>query len=135
MTNLDQMSENVKERDRKLDRELLEAPEICIWMAIHGGLLFITDLWGEYCQRKITRKEFIKRANVSLLELAKMADTVHRFNVVMPSHLDRSQHRGKKLEDALIQPDFSSPFWRWYNWWSDYIGKLSETDCHYLYHV
>lgn len=104
----------------------ITTPEIRVWMTIFGCLDNLRDLTARRKAGKITNESFYKESNETLVGLAEVADITHRFGVLLPSTLEPNYRRRiQQLKDNFIRVEFSPSFWRWYNWWDDYIRTLS----------
>ena len=62
---------------------------------------------------ELTQSCFLETSDSLLQKLAKTAAATERFDLVMP---------------VLAHGEFSSFFWRWFNWWEDYFRGLSPTE-------
>lgn len=115
---------------------LVSAPEICIWMTAFGCLRTLQETMEGRKAGTLTDKQFFRQFNEMLVELGETADATHRFGVLLPALLESHyKKRAKQLEDRLVKVDFSPSFWRWYNWWDDYIRSLTAAQTRHLYHL
>jgi len=62
---------------------------------------------------EISRDTFLAKSDTLLPKLSKAASGSERFDVVMP---------------VLEGNQFSTVFWRWFNWWEDYFLKLTPLE-------
>jgi hypothetical protein len=94
----------------RLDADfLLFAPEVSIFMACFGlvnELKVLNDFRRKDC---ISEREFDNRFNGVLSTFSLVADATWRFDLLLP---------------VLDYGKFSTCFWRWFNWWDDYIKTL-----------
>lgn len=95
----------------------LRAPEISVWMACFGLTNELRTLDEKAALNLITSAQFSAGFNKILGQLREAADITHRFDIILP-----------------VQPNgtFSSFFWRWFNWWNDYILTLTPTQVSHL---
>jgi hypothetical protein len=115
---------------------LLNAPEISVWMTAFGCLRQMGDIQQAYENKKISRKEYYASCNQMLVELAETADATHRFGVLLPSAIEPYyKRRIKNLDDAFLRVQFSPSFWRWFNWWDDYMKAKTDSERATLYHL
>ena len=125
------------DKDQTQNEELLLcAPEISVWMTAFGGLRTLAELQLEYSQQRITQKQYIRAANEALVSLVETADATHRFGVLLPATIE--PHYGRRLReltDAFLRVDFSPSFWRWFNWWQDYVRMLTISEKKHIYHL
>lgn len=112
------------ERDREI---LLNAPELSIWMVAFGCLSYLIEIRIAYANDHIDSKTFYPRFNEGFAEFIDTADATSRFGVVMPVVAEANfRRRMKKEPNFIIDAKFSSFFWKWYNWWDDYLGTLTK---------
>lgn len=90
-------------------RFLQTAPEISVFMACFG---LVNELKVLHAKREtgLGEREFDRRFNGVLSQFCSVADSTYRFDLVLPV-------RG--------YGQFSSFFWRWFNWWDDYLKALT----------
>jgi hypothetical protein len=62
---------------------------------------------------EIPESAFNSKAKALLSQLTPAVALTERFDIVMP---------------VIGTGQFSTPFWRWFNWWEDYFGSLSATE-------
>src|SRR5690349_6802477 len=60
----------------------------------------------------ITEAVFRQKAKLILDRLNEAAEATHRFDVVFP---------------VMAREQFSPFFWRWFNWWDDYLKALTPS--------
>lgn len=90
----------------------LSAPEISIFVAC---CVMINELRG--IERSLTTGEisanvFQEKSKALLARLAEAADATQRFDIVLP---------------VMEEGRFSPYFWRWFNWWDDYLKMLTPS--------
>jgi hypothetical protein len=87
----------------------LGAPEISVFVAC---CVTINELRGleQSLERGETQRDLFAEKSAALLaRLGEAADATQRFDVVYP---------------VMAPGRFSPFFWRWFNWWDDYLKKL-----------
>lgn len=103
------------------------APELCIWMIVFGFLTTMAEIREDYATCKIDHSTFYPAFNSALAELIKTALATDRFGIILPvTHERNFLKRIEKDPFYIIQADFSTFFWRWYNWWSDHIFEMDD---------
>jgi hypothetical protein len=108
---------------------LTDSPELSVWMAAFGCLQCINELKSARHSNIVCEDEYFRTVNGWLANLMETAHATHRFDVVLPVTADASYPRYLKENIRLFLPvQFYSTFWRWYNWWSDYMHDLPEAD-------
>jgi len=116
------------------DPLLVSVPEISVWMTAFGCLRSIDEFAVKWNRKNITRQQYYKAVNGCLFNLAETADATHRFGVLLPATIEPHYRRHlRERNDGLLKVDFSPSFWRWYNWWNDYINTLSTIEREYVY--
>ncbi len=93
------------------DTYLLTAPEISIFTALFSMRNSLLDL--EQQRAKFSNDEFFRQFNCVLAQFTETAEATHRFDVVLP---------------VIQLGKFSSGFWRWFNWWHEYLTGLPEPE-------
>ncbi len=115
---------------------LVHAPEISVWMTSFGCLRSVEEFLAEWKQKNITEKQYYKVVNSCLLNLAETADATHRFGVFLPATVEPHYRRHvRDRDDGFLKVEFSPFFWRWYNWWDDYISTLSTIERRRVYRL
>ena len=95
----------------KQDKQfLLNAPEVSFFIAVSVTINQLRDLGHAFENRKIAKRAFMRKFNRVLAELTETVATTERFDIVLP---------------VMDYGQFSSCFWRWFNWWDDYFKKLT----------
>lgn len=89
---------------------LLTAPEVSIFLACLSAVSDLRGLAVAYECGELNRIVFTRRSSVVLGELSELVAATERFDIVWP------------LRDF---GRFSPFFWRWYNWWNDYLEELT----------
>jgi hypothetical protein len=89
---------------------LLRAPEILIFSACYGMVQELRTLDHTFEAGQTDEAAFVDRVNALLVELSCTAEATHRFDLVMP---------------VTGCGQFSSSFWKWFNWWNDYRNTLT----------
>jgi len=70
----------------------------------------LRDLQRALNRGELSMDSFIDKSNLVLTQFVQTAGATQRFGVVMP---------------VIEYGQFSSFFWRWYNWWDDYFRGLT----------
>jgi hypothetical protein len=96
---------------------LLQAPEICIFLACLELVQELRTLCGTFEAGKTDRAAFVDRLNALLSRLSHAAEATGRFDIVMP---------------VTGYGRFSPPFWRWFNWWNDYCNTLTPAQIEHV---
>ena len=97
------------ERDQAF---FLAAPEISVFVAC---CVMVNELRGLRRSRQagdITETAFQDKTKLVRERLAEAADATQRFDIVSP---------------MLSAEQFSPFFWRWFNWWDDYLKALTPS--------
>src|SRR6185369_10095869 len=89
---------------------LLEAPEVSIFLACLSVVNELRRLAEGYESGEVTRIAFSRRSSVLVGELSDLVGATERFDIVWP---------------VLEFGRFSPFFWRWFNWWNDYLQELT----------
>ncbi|HTL16712.1 MAG TPA: hypothetical protein VL793_05710 [Patescibacteria group bacterium] len=101
---------NAKVRPERDAEFLVVAPEVSIFLACMAAVDELRALATTYESGELTRVAFSRRSTRVVAELSELANATERFDIVCPV-----------LEFGLFSPFF----WRWFNWWSDYLQDLS----------
>ena len=119
-----------------MERDPLESSEICVWMTAFGCLSSMNEFQTARSARVLTDKQYFKKSNACLISLAETADATHRFGVLLPATVEPHFRKvARERDDAFLKIDFSPSFWRWYNWWNDYINTLSIAERKHVYYL
>ena len=95
----------------RLERDeafLLQAPEICIFMACSSLVGELRALANALARGKITRGDYLEKLDGVLMQLLQAATATERFDIVLP---------------VMGYGRFSPFFWKWFNWWDDYLKR------------
>jgi hypothetical protein len=90
----------------------LGAPEISVFVACCVMVNELRGLQRSLQTGDITQTAFQDKTKPILDRLNEAADATQRFDVLFPV-MDREQ--------------FSPFFWRWFNWWDDYLKALTPS--------
>jgi len=85
------------------------APEILIFAACLGRVQALLSLVQSFETGEMDRAFFVARVNSVLRQLIRTAEATQRFDIVAP---------------VIEFGQFSTPFWRWFNWWNAYRKTL-----------
>lgn len=89
---------------------LRHAPEIAIFGVCCVMVDELRDLQRALNRGDLTMDTFVDKSNAVLAQFVHTARATQRFGVLMP---------------VLDYGQFSSFFWRWFNWWDDYFRALT----------
>jgi hypothetical protein len=89
---------------------LLEAPEVSIFLACVAAVNQLRALAAQYETGELSRVAFSRRSTVIVADLSELACATERFDIVCP---------------VLEFGKFSPFFWRWYNWWQDFLRDFT----------
>ncbi len=89
---------------------LREAPEISIFLACLGIIDELRNLERAFRSSAMTDKAFFEAFNEILAQLTQAVEATERFDVLWP---------------VMDYGKFSPFFWRWFNWWDDYLQGLA----------
>jgi len=87
-------------------RFLLDAPEVSIFLSCVAAVNQLRGLAAEYEAGEVSRIAFSRRSTTVVAELSELAGATERFDIVCP---------------VLEFGRFSPFFWRWFNWWNDFL--------------
>jgi hypothetical protein len=90
----------------------LGAPEISVFVAC---CVMINELRGLRRSQQlgdVTETAFRQKTKSILERLSDAAEATHRFDIVFP---------------VMAGGNFSPFFWRWFNWWDDYLKALTPS--------
>ena len=88
---------------------LREAPEVSIFLACYGMVEELRNLERAFRENELGDQGFFEEFNEVLSQLTKVVEATDRFDVVWP---------------VMDYGRFSPFFWRWFNWWDDYLREL-----------
>jgi len=90
----------------------LSAPEISVFVACCVMVNELRGLDRSLANRDIDATAFQQRFDTLSQRLAQAVESTQRFDVVLP---------------VLGPRHFSPFFWRWFNWWDDYLKALTPS--------
>ena len=94
-------------------REFLRnAPEVSVFITCLGLVNELRGSEAAFKRGESTQRDFQDKASTVLAHLNVTVDATERFDIVMP---------------VMGYGQFSPFFWRWFNWWDDYLKGLSLT--------
>lgn len=96
---------------------LEESPELSIFLACVSAVNELRTLAGAYETGELSRIAFSRHSTSVVAELSELALATERFDVVCP---------------VMEFGRFSPFFWRWFNWWHDFLKDLSPRQVGYL---
>jgi hypothetical protein len=91
---------------------LRNAPEVSLFITCLGLVNELRGLDVAFRSGELTRRAFSEQAQAVLAHLNQTVEATERFDIVRP---------------AMGYGQFSPSFWRWFNWWDDYLKGLSVT--------
>jgi|SRR5579862_8317112 len=109
-----------KVRAERDERFLLESPEVSIFLACVAAVNELRCLANSYESGELTRVAFSRQSTCVVAELSEVAAATERFDIVCP---------------ILEFGKFSPFFWRWFNWWNDFLKDLTPRQVSYLVRV
>jgi len=89
---------------------LRTAPEISVFIACRGMVDELRRLACAFNAQQMTKRLFMGKCKAVLASLHEAAEITERFDVVLP---------------VVDYGQFSPFFWRWFNWWDDYMQGLT----------
>jgi hypothetical protein len=89
---------------------LLQAPELAVFMACLGLVNELRRLERAFELGDTGPATLRNRLNAVLSQLTRTAEATERFDIVMP---------------VMDYGQFSPFFWKWFNWWNDYLAGLT----------
>jgi hypothetical protein len=99
------------------DRFLLESPEVSIFLACVSAVNELRNLAAAYECGDVSRVAFSRQSTTIVAGLCEVASATERFDIVCP---------------VLEFGKFSPFFWRWFNWWNDFLKDLTPRQVSYL---
>jgi hypothetical protein len=100
------------------DNEFLTtAPEVSIVLACLGMIDELRHLERSFKASAMSDQTFFEQFNEILGQLTRAAEATERFDVVWP---------------VMDYGKFSPFFWRWFNWWDDYLQGLTPRQIGHL---
>lgn len=98
-------------------RFLAAAPEVSIFLACAAAVNKLRALATAYDSGELTRIAFSRRSTGIVADLSELASATERFDIVCPlTEFGR----------------FSPFFWRWYNWWHDFVADFTPRQINQL---
>lgn len=107
---------SILKAERKSDF-VLDAPEVSIFLACLALTNELRFLASGYETGEVTRADFSRGSSTLIVELNELASATERFDIVCP---------------VIEFGQFSPFFWRWFNWWHDYLKELRPRQVSYL---
>ena len=98
---------------RKGNEFLREAPEVSVFLVCLGLINQLRALEHSFSQGELRDRVFFDKFNALLAQLTSIVEATERFDIVVP---------------VMDYGCFSPFFWRWYNWWDDYLKGLSSKE-------
>src|SRR5262249_48736920 len=89
---------------------LANAPEISIFLACYDLVKELRRLERAFNAEELSDRAYFRQFNSVLLQLTAIAAATERFDIVFP---------------VMDYGRFSPFFWRWFNWWDDYLQGLT----------
>jgi hypothetical protein len=102
------------ERDNEF---LRDAPEVSIFLACLGMIDELRYLERTFRAREMSDQTFFEQFNEILGQLTQVAEATDRFDVLWP---------------VMDYGKYSPFFWRWFNWWDDYLQGLTPRQIGHL---
>src|SRR5205814_6900176 len=99
-----------KVRVERGEEYLRQAPELSIFLACVAAVNQLRCLAAAYEVGDITRISFSRQSTCIVAELSELADATERFDILCP---------------VVEFGKFSPFFWRWFNWWNDFLKDLT----------
>jgi hypothetical protein len=96
---------------------LLTAPEVSIFLACLAAMNELRFLASAFEIGELSRADFSRQSSSLVAELNELASATERFDIVCP---------------VIEFGQFSPFFWRWFNWWHDYLKELKPRQVNYL---
>lgn len=106
-----------KVRPERGEKFLLESPEVSIFLACAAAVNELRCLACCYESGELTRVAFSRQSTSVVAELSQVAAATERFDILCP---------------ILEFGKFSPFFWRWFNWWNDFLKDLTPRQVSYL---
>jgi hypothetical protein len=96
----------LKVRAAQDEKFLLEAPEVSIFLACLAAVNELRWLASAYECGEMSRIAFSRESTTVVARLSELVSATERFDIVCP---------------VIEFGRFSPFFWRWFNWWNDYL--------------
>ncbi|MGH7968484.1 MAG: hypothetical protein ACREIC_07110 [Limisphaerales bacterium] len=97
-------------RDHKV---LTDAPEVSVFLICLGLINQLRSLEQAFRQGTLKDRVFFDKFNTVLAQLSSIAEATERFDILLP---------------VMDYGCFSPFFWRWFNWWDDYMKALDSSE-------
>ena len=98
-------------------RFLAAAPELSIFLACAAAVNQLRALAAAYDSGELSRIAFSRRSTGIVADLSELAHATERFDIVCPvAEFGR----------------FSPFFWRWFNWWHDFVENFTPRQVNQL---
>lgn len=101
-------------------RFLAAAPEVSIFLACVAAVNQLRALAAAYDSGELTRIAFSRRSTGIVADLSELANATERFDILCP---------------VVEFGTFSPFFWRWYNWWHDFVDEFTPRQINQLVSV
>jgi len=88
-----------------------EAAEVSVFLVCLGLVNQLRSLELAFRQGEIKDRPFFNKFNTVLAQLTSIVEATERFDILQP---------------VMDYGCFSPFFWRWYNWWDDYLKALGS---------
>ena len=98
-------------------RFLAGAPEVSIFLACVAAVNQLRALATAYDSGELSRIAFSRRSTGIVADLSELANATERFDIVCP---------------VIEFGRFSPFFWRWYNWWHDFVEDFTPRQINQL---
>ena len=98
---------------RKDNAYLRTAPEVSVFLICLGLINQLRALEQSFSQGELRDRVFFNKFNAVLAQLSATVEATERFDIVTP---------------VMDYGQYSPFFWRWYNWWDDYLKALSTKE-------
>src|SRR5260370_37280953 len=98
-------------------RFLTDAPEVSIFLACVSAVNELRWLASAYECGELSRRTFSQESSAVVAELDEVAAATERFDIVCP---------------VVEFGRFSPFFWRWFNWWNDYLREMTPRQISHL---
>ena len=89
---------------------LRNAPEVSVFIACREMIDELRRLACAFSAQQVTKRVFMLKCKAVVARLNEAADATERFDIVLP---------------VMDYGRFSPFFWRWFNWWDDYLKELT----------
>lgn len=104
------IASKAKLRVERNNEFLRDAPEVSIFLACLGMIDELRHLERSFRASGLSEQSFFEQFSEILCQLTQVVEATERFDVVWP---------------VIDYGKFSPFFWRWFNWWDDYLQGLT----------